>query len=343
MVTAPSAIAPATAPATSRVMPPGPSGSKLDKMPKFSTDWRDWVTSDEGSDGEIPLSSVVHVPNPTVFNPVPRGRARGSQPTAKAGPVSPKPPKMNPTVFKNVIRGRRKGSHSIEAATSGVSSRAEPEEGTSVSSSYELRDKWWAPLFTGYHEGMDRTSFVLVKKDTVDHWWDIGTYSPQEVADELDNRWRVIMQKVITPKGSSILYDDVAPEEPKFWVLPGKAGNRNLIKLSRADRAVAVRYRQSNGYEFPYVSEPIMQEIEDQRDTWLRDAVIEHLRIKFGSTTYIREDKICSIMKAWSTGRNTFMHNILYRPENGPVQHFFVKIVDPNGREVKKPDPRHYN
>ncbi|MEE6501310.1 hypothetical protein FKM82_004121 [Ascaphus truei] len=110
------------------------------------------------------------------------------------------------------------------AGTSGVSSQAESEvEHTSHSTEYEHRDKWWAPLFTGYHEGMDRTRFLLIKNNIVDYWWAAGAFTPQEVEDEIDHRYRDIEQKLIQPKGPSILYDEIAPIEPEFWVLPSRA------------------------------------------------------------------------------------------------------------------------
>ncbi|MEE6489855.1 hypothetical protein FKM82_015701 [Ascaphus truei] len=241
---APSSIAPATAPAPSRVLSPGPSGDKLSKYLKYSKDLRDWELSDEGSDGEIPYDHVIPVSNPVPFSPSTRGRGRGSHAPAEAWPVPEVVQKMNPTRYFNA-KGRRDCSRSTEAGTSGVSSQAESEvEHTCQSTEYEHRDKWWAPLFTGYHAGMDRTRFLLIKSNIVDHWWATGAFTPQEVEDEIDHRFREIEQKLIKPKGPSILYDEIAPEEPEFWVLPSRAGHRKLTKLSRADRAIVARYRQ---------------------------------------------------------------------------------------------------
>ncbi|MEE6524756.1 hypothetical protein FKM82_024389 [Ascaphus truei] len=91
--------------------------------------------------------------------------------------------------------------------------------------------------------------------------------------------------------GPEILSDPVDPDEPLSWVLPGRAGNAELTRISRAERAIAAKYKISHGLEYPYVPEPLMEEIKENRDRWLRETIEEYMVNKGGAITGSRAEE----------------------------------------------------
>ncbi|XP_075460680.1 uncharacterized protein LOC142497145 isoform X2 [Ascaphus truei] len=242
-------------------------------------------------------------------------------------------------------RPKRVGPHSWSTGTSGVSSWGEPEEGDSEESAQEeIREtRWWAPLFEGYEAWLDRTRFLLEREGVVDYWWARGEFTEEERVKALQDRWYEISHGMIEPLGPSKLGDPVDPDEPLSWVLPGRAGNTRLIRSSRAERAIITKYKNSHGLEYPYVPEPLMQEIEDQRDRWLRETIEQYMVNRGGAITGRKaEERISQLMRVWSIGRSIYMHKAVYRPESGLPREYSITVTDMGGREVKKPDPRHY-
>ncbi|XP_075449969.1 uncharacterized protein LOC142491370 [Ascaphus truei] len=204
-------------------------------------------------------------------------------------------------------------------------------------------NRWWAPLFEGYSAWMDRTRFLIRREDVVDYWWAVGEFTPEQRDRELQERWLQIENREIEPMGPSILSGPVDPDEPLSWVLPGRGGKADLTRISRAERTIMARYKSSHGLEYPYVPEPLMDEIEDNRDRWLREAIEMHL-VGRGSSVIGKkaEERIEHLIRIWAIGRNIYKHRVTYRPERGLPRHFSVIVLDMGGREVKKPDPYHY-
>ncbi|MEE6506139.1 hypothetical protein FKM82_007543 [Ascaphus truei] len=190
---------------------------------------------------------------------------------------------------------------------------------------------------------MDRTRFLIRREDVVDYWWAEGEFTPIQRDRELQERWFKIERREIEPMGPDIISDPVDPDEPLSWVLPGRAGNAELTRISRAEMAIIAKYKASHGLEYPYVPEPLMEEIEENRDRWLREA-IEKYMINKGSAIIGKkaEDRIDHLMRVWSIGRNIHKHRVTYRPERGLPRHYHVTVLDMGGREVRKPDPSHY-
>ncbi|XP_075447878.1 uncharacterized protein LOC142490008 [Ascaphus truei] len=231
------------------------------------------------------------------------------------------------------------------AGISGVCSWAGTDEGDSLESGPERprETRWWAPLFEGYVRWMDRTRFLLEKDDVVDYWWAKGEFTPAERKKELQFRWFLIGRNENEPMGPDMLSDPVDADEPLSWVLPGRAGNANLTRCSRAERAITAKYKYSHGLEYPYVPEPLMQEIEVNRDQWLRETIEEYMVNKGGAITGSKaEERIEHLIRVWSIGRSVYKHKVVYRPERGLLRSYSVTVLDMGGREVKKPDPRHY-
>ncbi|MEE6524612.1 hypothetical protein FKM82_024179 [Ascaphus truei] len=204
-------------------------------------------------------------------------------------------------------------------------------------------NRWWAPLFEGYSAWMDRTRFLIRREDVVDYWWAVGEFTPEQMDRELQERWLQIEHREIEPMGPSILSDPVDPDEPLSWVLPGRAGKADLTRISRAERAIMARYKSSHGLEYPYVPEPLMDEIEENRDRWLRENIEMHLVSKGNDVVGKKaEERIEHLIRIWAIGRNIHKHKVTYRPERGLPRHYSVTVLDMGGREVKKPDPYHY-
>ncbi|MEE6481435.1 hypothetical protein FKM82_012864 [Ascaphus truei] len=123
------------------------------------------------------------------------------------------------------------------AGTSGVCSWGNTEEGDSL--------EW------GSEE----------RKET--RWWAVGEFTPAQKKRKMQERWFQLCQHNIEPMGSGILSDPVDTDEPLSWVLPGRAGNAELTRSSRAERAIIAKYKAPHRLEYLYVPEPLMEgEIE---------------------------------------------------------------------------------
>ncbi|XP_075438490.1 uncharacterized protein LOC142477723 [Ascaphus truei] len=203
--------------------------------------------------------------------------------------------------------------------------------------------RWWAPLFEGYSAWMDRTRFLIRREDVVDFWWREGEFTPEQRDRELQERWFQLERRDIAPMGPDTLSDPVDHDEPLSWVLPGRAGNADLTRVSRAERAIIVKYKKSHGLEYPYVPEPLMDEIEDNRETWLRETIELYLANRGSDIVGKKaEERIDTLMRVWSIGRNVHKHRVTYVPERGSPRHYYVTVLDMGNREVRKPDPDHY-
>ncbi|MEE6525362.1 hypothetical protein FKM82_025315 [Ascaphus truei] len=231
--------------------------------------------------------------------------------------------------------------------TSGVSSggpyEESIEESTDPSSEERKETRWWAPLYEGYVSWFDCTRFILEREGVVDHWWAAGDFDDESYLRALRVRWDRIQAGLIIPKGSAGLDDPVETDEPLSWVLPGAAGQGGLTRSCRAERAIAAKYRRSHGLEYPYVPEPLMREIEENRERWLKTDIQYYIVERGGAIKGIQaEQRVAQLMRVWKIGRSVYMHKVVYCNERGVPREYSVTVHDAAGREVKKLDPWHY-
>ncbi|MEE6470182.1 hypothetical protein FKM82_008882 [Ascaphus truei] len=231
--------------------------------------------------------------------------------------------------------------------TSGVSSGGPDEQSIEESrepSSEERKEtRWWAPLYEGYVAWFDRTRFILEREGVVDHWWAAGDFDDEAYLRALRVRWDRIRAGLITPRGSEGLDDPVEADEPLSWVLPGSAGRSKLTRTCRAERVIVAQYRRSHGLDYPYVPEPLMREIEENRERCLKNDIQHYIVDKGGAIKGIQaEQRVSQLMRVWKIGRSVYMHKVVYCNERGLPREYSVTVHDAAGREVKKPDPRHY-
>ncbi|MEE6476141.1 hypothetical protein FKM82_010990 [Ascaphus truei] len=109
----------------------------------------------------------------------------------------------------------------------------------------------------------ERWSRPLSSRTSGTRWWAVGEFTPAQKKRKMQERWFQICQHNIEPMGPGILSDPVDTDEPLSWVLPGRAGNAELTRSSRAERAIIAKYKASHRLEYLYVPEPLMEgEIE---------------------------------------------------------------------------------
>ncbi|MEE6528555.1 hypothetical protein FKM82_031026 [Ascaphus truei] len=86
-----------------------------------------------------------------------------------------------------------------------------------------------------------------------------------------------------------------------------------------------------------------MDEIEDNRELWLQETIELYLTNRGSDIVGKKaEERIDTLMRVWSIGRNVHKHRVTYVPERGSPRHYYVTVLDMGNREVRKPDPDHY-
>ncbi|MEE6463045.1 hypothetical protein FKM82_005757 [Ascaphus truei] len=162
----------------------------------------------------------------------------GSRGGGQLGKVSESRWVPNVAVVKSQDSSKQeRWSRPLSSRTSGVSSWGDTEEGDSL--------EW------GSEE----------RKET--RWWAVEEFTPAQKKRKMQERRFQICQHNIEPMGPGILSDPVDTDEPLSWVLPGRAGNAELTRSSRAERAIIAKYKASHRLEYLYVPEPLMEgEIE---------------------------------------------------------------------------------
>ncbi|MEE6519306.1 hypothetical protein FKM82_031013 [Ascaphus truei] len=128
-------------------------------------------------------------------------------------------------------------------------------------------------------------------------------------------------------------------DRPIFWVLPGTATDKSLMKFSRAERVLVHRFRKM-GYEYPYLPEDLMRRAEKHRMERVEEAIIAHLDHTAKDSRYHDLDRAKHLLRIWVVGRNVHLDRVEYI--SGKRRCYSVRVPDGQGNMVKEPDPAHY-
>lgn len=118
-----------------------------------------------------------------------------------------------------------------------------------------------------------------------------------------------------------------------------------LPRLSRLQRVVNKKVALEYGYEYPYVPESVMQEVEENRQSWCEDEIWEYLGVPRPCRTpeYPKFwENFLSCKQSWSLGRHIYKDKVVVVKAGRRDQVHTANIYNKEGRMVEVPDPYYY-
>lgn len=130
------------------------------------------------------------------------------------------------------------------------------------------------------------------------------------------------------------------------YLQPGTGNPVALPKLSRFQWFLNKRVAREYGYEYPYVPEHVMDEIEANRKLWEEEDVWNYLGVpkpcRDINLSPVFADKFYSCMATWSHGRYIYKDKVLIKSPHRPDAKFSYPAVNDYGEQVEIPDPKWY-
>ncbi|OCU02832.1 hypothetical protein XELAEV_18008603mg [Xenopus laevis] len=117
-------------------------------------------------------------------------------------------------------------------------------------------------------------------------------------------------------------------DESTFWVLPGKALQKEFCAVSRVQKKMNLEVSKWWGFYMPYAPEYAYTEVENNLERWVRQDILSSFKL----------DEY-SLVHPDSTTRKEAKQNVTRR---APERHLSVDVPLEDGGSAEKPHPRYY-
>ncbi|OCT55991.1 hypothetical protein XELAEV_18003925mg [Xenopus laevis] len=196
------------------------------------------------------------------------------------------------------------------------------------------------------------------------------TESVKAVVPEVEQRVSPPVEQRVSPPGEqrvsppvSVLSLDVRPrssvyqsphtqmvnDESTFWVLPGKAQEKEFRAVSRVQKNINLEISKKWGFYMPYAPEYVFDEIEKNLEKWVRQDILSYLKLDEyslvhpdGDTRRRAKDLLEETVPMWWQGRTVLRHYVRSVTKHTPERHLSVDVPLEGGGTVEKPHPRYY-
>ncbi|OCT85236.1 hypothetical protein XELAEV_18023400mg [Xenopus laevis] len=138
-------------------------------------------------------------------------------------------------------------------------------------------------------------------------------------------------------------------DESTFWVLPGKALQKEFCAVSRVQKKINLEVSKQWGFYLPYAPEYVYTEVENNLERWVRQDILSSLKLdeyslvhQDSTTRKEAKQKLKDAVPLWWQGHTVLQHHVRSITKRAPERHLSLDVPLEDGGNVEKPHPRYY-